>query len=129
LPQREVRAGGTFPITLYWKATTSVDRNYQVFVHLVAQNGQLWGQPLRDKLNPGDFPTTRWPLDRYVWDDYATPESVVRVRPDAPPGEYEIRVGLYTLADGARAPVFDARGNPAGDSILLPVKVRVLPAR
>lgn len=127
LPQREVRAGGSFPITLYWKATAPVPVNYQVFVHLV--NQQLWGQPLRDKLNPGDFPTTRWPLDKYVWDDYATPDSVVRVRPDAPPGEYEIRVGLYTLADGIRAPVFDAQGQPAGDSVVLPIKLRVLPAR
>ncbi len=127
LPQREVRAGGSFPITLYWKATAPVPKNYQVFVHLV--NQQLWGQPLRDKLNPGDFPTTRWPLDKYVWDDYRTPESIVRVRPDAPPGEYEIRVGLYTLADGVRAPVYDANGNPAGDSVVLPIKVYVLPAR
>jgi hypothetical protein len=127
LPQRQARAGGTFPLTLYWKATAPVPVNYQVFVHLV--NQQLWGQPLRDKLNPGDFPTTRWPLDKYVWDDYATPDSVVRVKPDAPPGEYEIRVGLYTLADGKRAPVYDAWGNPAGDSVALPVKVRVLPAK
>jgi hypothetical protein len=127
LPQREVRAGGMFPITLYWKATAPVDKNYQVFVHLVHQ--QLWGQPLRDKLNPGDFPTTRWPLDKYRWDDYTTPDSVIRVKPDAPPGEYEIRVGLYTLADGIRAQVFDAEGNLAGDSVVLPVKVNVLPAK
>lgn len=126
LPQREVRADGSFPLTLYWKATAPVPVNYQAFVHLI--NQQLWGQPLHDKLNPGDFATTRWPLDKYVWDDYATPYSVVRVKPDTPPGEYEIRVGLYTLADGVRAPVFDARGNLAGDSIVLPVKVRVLPA-
>jgi hypothetical protein len=127
LPQREVRAGGSFPLTLYWKATAPVPLNYQAFVHLV--NPQLWGQPLHDKLNPGDLPTTRWPLDKYVWDDYVTPYSVVRVKPDAPPGDYEIRVGLYTLADGARAPVFDAKGKPAGDSVVLPVQVRVLPAQ
>ncbi len=127
LPQREARAGGSFPLTLYWKATAPVPLNYQAFVHLV--NQQLWGQPLHDKLNPGDLPTTRWPLDKYVWDDYVTPYSVVRVKPDAPPGDYEIRVGLYTLADGARAPVFDAKGNPAGDSVVLPVQVRVLPAQ
>ena len=127
LPQREVRAGGSFPLALYWKATAPVPVNYQAFVHLV--NQQLWGQPLHDKLNPGDFATTRWPLDKYVWDDYVTPYSVVRVKPDAPPGEYEIRVGLYTLADGVRAPVFDAKGNLSSDSVVLPVKVRVLPAR
>ena len=127
LPQREVHADGTFPITLYWKAIAPVPVNYQAFVQLV--NQQLWGQPLHDKLNPGDFATTRWPLDKYVWDDYSTPYSVVRVKPDAPPGEYEIRVGMYTLADGARAPVFDAKRNLAGDSIVLPVMVRVLQAR
>jgi len=127
LPQREVRAGGSLPLTLYWQATAPVPVNYQAFVQLV--NQQLWGQPLHDKLNPGDFATTRWPLDKYVWDDYTTPYSVIRVKPATPPSEYEIRVGLYTLAEGVRAPVFDARGNPAGDSIVLPIKVRVLPAQ
>ena len=127
LPQREVRAGSSFPLALYWKATAPVPVNYQVFVHLV--NQQLWGQPLRDKLNPGDFPTMRWTLDKYVRDDYVTPDSVVRVKPDAPPGDYEIRVGLYTLADGKRAPVFDAHGKPAGDSVVLPTRVRVLPSK
>jgi hypothetical protein len=126
LPQPQVRAGGTFPLTLYWKATAPVPVNYQVFVHLVNPRDKLWGQPLRDKLNPGDFPTTRWPLDKYKWDDYATPDSVVRVQADAPSGEYEIEVGLYMLNDGVRAPVFDANGNPAGDSVVLPVRVQVL---
>ena len=126
LPQPQVRAGGTFPLTLYWKATAPVPKNYQTFVHLVNPRDKLWGQPLRDKLNPGDFPTTRWPLDKYKWDDYTTPDSVVRVQADAPPGEYEIQVGLYTLNDGVRAPVFDTGGNPAGDSIVLPVRVQVL---
>jgi hypothetical protein len=127
LPQSRVRAGDSFPLTLYWKATASVPVNYQVFVHLVGPRDRLWGQPLRDKLNPGDFPTTWWPLDKYVWDDYATPESVVRVEPVTPPGEYEIAVGLYTLADGARASVFNVNGHHAGDSIVLPVKLTVLP--
>jgi len=127
LPQSHVRAGDAFPLTLYWKATAPVLVNYQVFVHLVGPRDRLWGQPLRDKLNPGDFPTTRLPLDKYVWDDYATPESIVRVEPVTPPGEYEIAVGLYTLADGARASVFDVNGNHAGDSIVLPVKVEVRP--
>jgi hypothetical protein len=128
LPQSQVRAGDTFPLTLYWKATAPVPKNYQTFVHLVNSRDRLWGQPLRDKLNPGDFPTTRWPLDKYIWDDYVTPESVVRVRPDAPPGDYEIMVGLYTMADGIRASVFDFTGGRAGDGVVLPVKVRVLPA-
>ena len=128
LPQSQVRAGGTFPLTLYWKATAPVLKNYQTFVHLVNPRDRLWGQPLHDKLNPGDFPTTWWPLNKYVWDDYVTPESVVRVRPDAPPGDYEIVVGLYTLADGARASVFNSVGDRVGDSIVLPIKVHVLPA-
>jgi len=127
LPQSKVRAGTSFPLTLYWKATAPVSVNYQVFVHLVGPRDKLWGQPLRDKLNPGDFPTVRWPLDKYVWDDYATPESVIRIKPDTPPGDYEILVGLYTLADGVRAPVFDVQGNLVGDSIALPIKIRVLP--
>ncbi len=122
LPSTQVQSGGKLALTLYWKAATPVPKNYQVFAHLVRPITTLWGQS--DKLNPGDFPTSRWPLDKFVWDDHT-----LTILPGTPPGEYQLGVGLYTLADGARAPIFDASGQIVADSLLLPVTIRVLPAR
>ncbi len=118
LPRAEAPPGESIPLTLYWRATAPVPTNYQVFAHLTRPPHILWGQS--DKLNPGDFPSTRWPLDKYVWDDHT-----IRVLPGTPPGEYAISVGLYTLGDGRRAPVLDAAGNIVADSVQLSLPVRV----
>ena len=121
LPKPEVQPGESIPLTLYWRATAPVPVNYQVFAHLTRPAFVLWGQS--DKLNPGDFPSTRWPLDKYVWDDH-----LIRVLPGTPPGDYTIVVGLYTLSDGRRAPVLDATGATVGDSVQLSLPVRVVRA-
>jgi 6-pyruvoyl-tetrahydropterin synthase related domain len=118
LPSLNVEAGQALPLTLYWRATAPVPVNYQVFAHLTRPDTVLWGQS--DKLNPGDFPTTRWPLDKYVWDDH-----LLRVLPGTPPGDYRISIGLYTLDNGQRAPVFDAAGQIVGDSVTLNTLVHV----
>ena len=118
LPRPEVDSGQVLPLTLYWRAIAPVLINYQVFAHLTRPATILWGQS--DKLNPGDFPSSRWPLDKYVWDDHT-----IRVLPGTPPGDYTLVVGLYTLSDGRRAPVLDAAGNIIGDSVQLALPVRV----
>jgi hypothetical protein len=118
LPSAEVESGQLLPLTLYWRATAPVPHNYQVFVHLTNPATTLWGQS--DKLNPGDFPSTRWPLDRFVWDDHH-----LQVLPGTPPGEYRLSVGLYDLSSGQRAPVFDDAGQIAGDNVVLDTVVKV----
>jgi hypothetical protein len=122
LPSVEVESGQVLPMTLYWQATTPVPHNYQVFAHLTNPATTLWGQS--DKLNPGDFPSTRWPLDRFVWDDHR-----LRVLPGTPPGEYRLAVGLYDLGSGQRAPVFAETGQIVGDSVVLDTVVRVTAPR
>ena len=39
---------------------------------------------------------------------------------DLPPGDYTLQFGLYDRATGARWPVLNADGRPAGDRLLLP---------
>jgi hypothetical protein len=117
LPSTAVAAGDTLPLTLYWRATAPVPYNYQVFAHL-SNSTAIWGQS--DKLNPGDFPATRWPLDKYVWDDHKVP-----IKPDTPPGEYQLSVGLYLLEDGRRAPVFDQAGQIVADHVVLSTTIQV----
>jgi hypothetical protein len=122
LPSPEVESGQQLPLTLYWRATAPVPRNYQVFVHLTSPATTLWGQS--DKLNPGDFPSTRWPLDRFVWDDHR-----LQVLPGTPPGVYHLSVGLYDLSSGQRAPIFDEAGQIIGDSVALDTLVSVAAPR
>ncbi len=54
--------GDTLDLTLYWQALRKLEIDYQAFVHLHDSEGNLVAQS--DKLNPGEFPTRRWPLDR-----------------------------------------------------------------
>ncbi len=112
LPQPRVRSGETFPVVLYWHALTSLDVNYQSFVHLARPLDILWGQ--EDQLNPGGLPTTRWPLDKYVWDEYE-----IRVLPGTPPGEYVLNVGLYSEAGGYRLQRYDESGQIVGDGAVI----------
>ena len=107
-----MQPGQSLRLTLYWHALTVVPQNYQVFVHLLAPDGQVATQS--DKLNPGDFPTERWPLDRYVRDEHelVLPEEM-------PAGNYRLVVGLWLQNEGRRLPVSDAEGRPLGDFALL----------
>jgi hypothetical protein len=91
----QVEAGDTMIVTLYWKATTSLDENYQVFVHLLGPDGGPVAQS--DKLNPGDFPTELWPLDRYVRDAHR-----IEVPAGLAAGEYQLTAGLWQLQTGKR---------------------------
>ncbi|MDY7077144.1 MAG: hypothetical protein SXV54_09495, partial [Chloroflexota bacterium] len=111
LPRQQVRSGETVPVVLYWHALTSLGADYQSFVHLARPLHILWGQ--EDHLNPAGLPTTRWPLDKYVWDEYE-----IRILPGTPPGEYVLNVGLYSRPGNYRLPLYD-EGQAVSDSVVI----------
>ncbi|MGD2050545.1 MAG: hypothetical protein PVH03_13675, partial [Chloroflexota bacterium] len=86
--------------------------NYQVFVHLKDDEGNLVAQS--DKLNPGDFPTKRWPVDKYVRDEHQ-----ILLPADLPPGEYQLSLGLWVVEDGWRLPLLNDAGEQIGDNYAL----------
>ena len=108
--------GKTANLTLYWKAIEPVPVNYQVYVHLRDPTGAVAAQS--DRLNPGDYPARQWPLDKYVRDEHRMliPEGL-------PPGEYDLVVGLWLMAEGERLPVADRAGNLLGDGVWLESQV------
>jgi 4-amino-4-deoxy-L-arabinose transferase-like glycosyltransferase len=108
-----VQAGQWLRLVLHWQALETIDRHYTVFVHLVDANGRIVGQ--RDQI-PGDgqFPTTSWVPGEYLSDTHIIP-----LKPDTPPGQYWIEIGLYNPLDGTRLPVTAADGQPLGDHLLL----------
>jgi len=103
LPQTQAKPGEDVPVTLDWQAVAPVSSNLSVFVHLLGPDGQLWGQS--DEMNPSDFPTSRWPVNHLMRDAH-----VATLRPDAPPGVYTVRAGLWDRYTGLRMRVLDGNG-------------------
>jgi hypothetical protein len=108
----QAAAGETLPLTLFWKALRPLDIDYQVFVHVLDESGSLVAQS--DKLNPGDFPTHRWPLDRYVPDEHR-----LVLPAGLPAGTYRVQAGMWVQTEGWRLPIFDEAGSQIGDSVPL----------
>ncbi len=111
-PVRQASPGDEIDVVVYWQAERPLDITYQAFVHLLRADGSLAAQS--DKLNPGDFPTRQWPLDRYIRDEHQ-----LQLPPDLSPGEYTISVGLWVQTEGWRLPVLDENGRQIGDNYVV----------
>jgi hypothetical protein len=92
LPQKQVKPGESFPLTLYWQAPTdrSPQADFIQFNHLLDSNGELHGGYDRRPLEY--YSTLLWAPGEVVIDGYAVP-----VAADAPPGEYYLSVGYYLI--------------------------------
>jgi len=91
-----VWAGDVLHLDLYWQASTPVAEDYQVFVHLLGEDGRSWAQKDGPPLL-GTRPTSSWqPGERL------TDQRGLLLPSDMPPGSYHLRVGLYRLSDGSR---------------------------
>lgn len=110
--QQVAEPGDTLRISLYWQAQQALAINYQVFLHVLAADGTLVAQS--DHLNPGDFPTRRWPTDKYVRDDH-----VLTLPADLPAGEYTVATGVWVQSEGWRLPLLNAAQEQIGDSYRL----------
>jgi hypothetical protein len=115
---------GTF-LTLHFRALKPTPVEYSLFIHLWDAKRQRliaqWsGQPMDSAYFvwyqvPGEhidvaYPTTLWQPGEMILDDrrLTLPE-------DVPPGDYELRVGLYDPISGERLPILE-NGLPDGDS-------------
>jgi hypothetical protein len=109
-----IRPGDAPLVTLYWEALSPPPQSYTVFVHLVTPGdptdllAQSDGTP-----RGGLYPTDMWPVGALVPD-----EHTLALPGDLPGGAYELRIGLYDLASGARLP-----GPEPDGSFALPLTV------
>ncbi len=94
LPSRRVEPGGGLPLTLYWQSLAPVLGDYVVFDKLLDEHQQVYGG--YDRLPREYYSTLLWAEGEIIEDGFAVP-----VVPDAPPGVYNLHVGLYSLATGA----------------------------
>ncbi len=97
LPQKQIKAGEAFPLTLYWQALPdrSPQANFIQFNHLLDGTGNLHGGYDRQPLEY--YSTLLWAPGEVVVDGYAVP-----VDSDAPAGKYFLDVGYYiTVGESA----------------------------
>jgi len=99
--------------TLYWRALDLLRGDYAVFVHLVAEDGQIASQHDARPVG-GLYPTTMWKAGEVVEDEHP-----ISLASDVAPGDYRLLVGLYLPATGERLPVLGRDGQAEGDSALL----------
>lgn len=85
------------PVTLYWETLASIQDNHgkvNVYIHLVDQQGNIWGKVDRLIL-AGLWRPIRWNPGFYLRDEYKLP-----IDPATPPGTYHLEVGLYDFETG-----------------------------
>ena len=107
--------GEEMTVTLYWTAAGPVAGSYTIFAHLLTDSFEMFGGA---DLKPSTQ-TEGWAAGETV----ETVHSFT-VPPDAPPGLYQIEIGLYTRPDFRRLRVLD-RINPAQEDRLLIGPLRI----
>ncbi|MFN3761871.1 MAG: Stk1 family PASTA domain-containing Ser/Thr kinase [Anaerolineae bacterium] len=120
--QARVRPGEVFAISLRWRPLTTISTRYVVFVHLIGPDGRLIAQEDVEPLR-GSRPTDTWVPQMPLWDPHQ-----VALPPDAPPGPYQVRTGMYPVGEpGNRLPVLDpGQASVEAHSILI-VRIEVGP--
>ena len=110
----KVMQGNEIRLDLYWQTVSKMNKNYEVFVHLLDSNEQVRGQTDVQPLQ-GAYPTVLWRPGEIVPDQYK-----IKVGPRAIPGKYTFEVGLYQKTTGQRLPVIvDAESGLLDNKITL----------
>jgi|YNPNPStandDraft_1061719.scaffolds.fasta_scaffold00567_11 hypothetical protein len=122
LDRESAAPGEWLTVRACWEGMRGMSQDYTVFVHLVgweeARVAERYTYP-----GLGRFPTSLWPVGQAFCDAYR-----LRVEEWAPvPERYDLLVGLYDAATGARLPVRDAAGGEVNYPVV--AQVRVAPAQ
>ena len=109
-------------VILFWVPVAPAPLDYTVFVHLIGRVNPETGTPLwaQDDHPPqwGRVRTSAWPAGELLRDVYTLDLHGV------PPGDYELRFGMYEPVTGERLILEDLDTGERGDSIpLFPVTV------
>jgi len=120
LSSAQIAPGGQVVISVYWQALDAIPDTYTGFVHLIGPQGQLVAQDDHE-LGRGFFSTRLWQPGEAVHEEY-----VLTMPDDAPPGQYSLRVGVYSFPSLQRLTV-DAANMPVQDNIVTLGTVNLAP--
>jgi len=96
-------------LTLYWQAGAPMPEDGIVFVHLFDSANQfVAGKDSRPR--SGLYSTLAWQAGEGIVDEHTLP--------DAPPGDYTIKIGMYDAATQNRFIVVNANGETMPDGVL-----------
>lgn len=115
------RPGETMTATLYWEAVQPPAADYTVFVHLFDAAGQFVAGFDSPPMN-GRYPTRGWLPGSPVPDPH-----LLSLPPELPPGDYQLRAGLYLPESGERLTAVDAAGANAPNNAILLQTITVAP--
>ncbi|HYN89388.1 MAG TPA: glycosyltransferase family 39 protein [Ardenticatenaceae bacterium] len=108
-----VRPGETLHLKLFWRAAQPVPERYTVFNQVIEPGVAIYGQ--RDREPGCDTDTMMdWQPGELIVDRYQVP-----IAPDARPGSYPLLTGMYHPGRNERLTVYDAAGQPIGNSVEL----------
>ena len=108
--------GETLELVLYWQLRQKPERHYSIFTHLLDAEGQIVGE-----YDANRYATSFWREDG---GEILLSYFPLTVRPDTPPGEYQLEIGVYNQPTGERLPIYEG-GEMVADRLLLhPMAVR-----
>ncbi len=92
LPDQATASG--LPVTLYWETLAQINGEHNIYIRLVDDQGNAWGQTDRLIL-AGLWRPDRWYSDYFIRDEYR-----LAINPGIPPGTYHFEVGMYDFVTG-----------------------------
>lgn len=107
LPAASLSSDQATALTLYWRTLPPIETDYSVALHLVDEQGRLYGQI--DHQHPGGYPTARLLPSEYIRDEYMLTAFL-----GTPPGTYTLVASVYDVATDHTLNVWDAGGGWQG---------------
>lgn len=109
--------GETIQLTLYYRALERMTENYTVYTHLVgsvnpATGETLWGQDDSEPCRQF-YRTSAWDLGEVVRDQFT-----IVIPADAPPGTFDLQMGLYLWPSMEQLPRLE-EGQPVAGPLIL----------
>ncbi len=111
---QSLKPGENLVLLLFWRAAQRIDKDYTIFVHLIAPDGRLLasqdGQPRN-----GESPTSSW-----VKEDLVVDWVVMQLGKEIIPGKgNRLEIGLYDAGTMQTLAIVDQNGMPITDRITI----------
>ncbi|MFQ6100628.1 MAG: ArnT family glycosyltransferase [Anaerolineae bacterium] len=111
-----VGPGETLELVLYWRLLQKPERHYSIFAHLLDAEGQIVGE-----YDANRYATSFW---REGGGEMLLSYFPLRVKPETPPGNYQLEIGVYHQPTGERLPIYEGTEMVADRLLLRLVEVR-----